>query len=390
MSERDDQLPDASIADVDRSVSTAIHEKLFSAAACMASVQGEVFHRKVYGCLESPPPMKKVQEGVLFDLASLSKPLGVGLAVLWLAGRGRIDLQAPIGRVLTEFSEPKFKDITIDMLLDHTSGWPADVSFWECTEGAANKEAAMREHIASLELLAPPGTQTLYSDVGFIVLGWIVESVVAKPLDVFLEREIYKPLGVADDLFFIRHDDFKTPRKLGRRQIVATEDCPIRKKRIVAEVHDPKAWLLGGVAGHAGLFGTVEAVWKLVEMLRLCYRGDEQFFHPGTVRKFFTRSGRLKSTTRTLAWDTPSAKGTLAGDRASKSSVGHLGFTGTSIWLDLSLESTTVVLSNVVHPSPEDKKPRMQKFRRKVQDYFWMEAELLMSKNETGKGSKAF
>jgi CubicO group peptidase (beta-lactamase class C family) len=390
MKERDEQLPDVSIADVDRSVSTAIHEKLFSAAACMASVQGEVFHRKVYGCLESPPPMKKVQEGVLFDLASLSKPLGAGLAVLWLAGRGRIDLQAPIGRVLKEFSHPKFKDITIDMLLDHTSGWPADVSFWECADGAANKEAAMRAHIASLELQAPPGTQTLYSDVGFIVLGWIVESIVAKPLDVFLEREIYKPLGVADDLFFIRHDDFKTPRKLGRRQVVATQDCPVRKKRIVAEVHDPKAWLLGGVAGHAGLFGTVEAVWRLVEMLRLCYRGDEQFFHPGTVRKFFTRSGRLKGTTRTLAWDTPSAKGTLAGDRASKGSVGHLGFTGTSIWLDLSLESTTVVLSNVVHPSPKDKKPRMQKFRRKVQDYFWMEAELLMSKNETGKGSKAF
>ena len=390
MRNSDEELPDVSIADVDRSVSTAIHEKLFSAAACMASVQGQVFHRKVYGCLETPPPMKKVQEGVMFDLASLSKPLGVGLGVLWLAGRGRIDLQAPIGRILKEFNEPKFKDITIDMLLDHTSGWPADVSFWECTEGVEDKQAAMRAHIVSLDLLAPPGTQTLYSDVGFIVLAWAVEAVVGKPLDVFLEREIYKPLGVADDLFFIRHNDFKTARKLGRRQIVATEDCPIRKKRIVAEVHDPKAWLLGGVAGHAGLFGTIEAVWKLVEMLRLCYRGEEQFFHPGTVRKFFTRSGRLKGTTRTLAWDTPSAKGTLAGDRASKSSVGHLGFTGTSIWLDLSLESTTVVLSNVVHPSPDEKKPRMQKFRRKVQDYFWMEAELLISKNETGKGSKAF
>ena len=147
---------------------------------------------------------------------------------------------------------------------------------------------------------------------------------------------------------------------------------------------------MGGVAGHAGLFGTVEATWRLVEMMRLCYRGDEQFFHPGTVRKFFTRSGRIKGTTRTLAWDTPSAKGTLAGDRASRSTVGHLGFTGTSVWLDLSLEATTVVLSNVVHPSPEDKKPRMQKFRRRVQDYFWMEAELLVSKNEQGKGSNAF
>ena len=390
MSAADGEFPDVSLADVDRAVQTAMHEKLFSAAACMASVHGEVFHRKVYGCLESPPPMKKVKEGVLFDLASLSKPLGVGLAALWLAGRGRMDLQAPIGRVLKEFDGPKFQGITIDMLLDHTSGWPADVSFWECTKSVSDKQAAMREHIVGLDMLAAPGKQTLYSDVGFIVLGWIVEAVTGKPLDVFMEREIYKPLGIAQDFFFIRHEDFHTPRKLGRRQIVATEDCPVRDKRIIGEVHDPKAWLLGGVAGHAGLFVTVEATWRLVEMLRLCYRGDEQFFHPGTVRKFFTRSGRLKGTTRTLAWDTPSAKGTLAGDRASRSTVGHLGFTGTSIWLDLSLESTTVVLSNVVHPSPDDKKPRMQKFRRRVQDCFWMEAELLMSKNEAGKGSKAF
>jgi len=390
MTQAEGELPDVSIADVDRSVQTAIHEKLFSAAACMASVQGNVFHRKVYGCLETPPPMKKLNEGALFDLASLSKPLGVGLAALWLVGRGRMDLQAPIGVVLKDFDTPKFQGITVDMLLDHTSGWPADVSFWECTENAPDKQAAMRAHIASLEFLASPGSETLYSDVGFIVLGWIVEAIVGKPLDVFLEREIYKPLGLASDLFFIRHDDFHTPRKLGRRQIVATEDCPVRKKRISGEVHDPKAWLLGGVAGHAGLFGTVEAVWRLVEMLRLCYRGDEQFFHPGTVRKFFTRSQRLKGTTRTLAWDTPSAKGTLAGDRASRSTVGHLGFTGTSIWLDLSLEASTVVLANVAHPSPDGKKPRMQKFRRRVQDYFWMEAELLVSKNEGGKGSKAF
>ena len=125
----DAELPDISIADVDRSVQTAIHEKLFSAAACIASVHGEIFHRKVYGCLETPPPMKRVQEGALFDLASLSKPLGVGAGVLWLAGRGRIDLQAPIGRVLKDFDTPKFQGVTIDMLLDHSSGWPADVSF---------------------------------------------------------------------------------------------------------------------------------------------------------------------------------------------------------------------------------------------------------------------
>ena len=162
MKSADTELPDVSIADVDRSVQTAIHEKLFSAAACMASVQGEVFHRKIYGCLETPPPMKKVRDGVLFDLASLSKPLGVGAAVLWLAGRGRIDLQAPIGRVLKQFDAPKFHNITIDMLLDHTSGWPADVSFWECTEGATDKQGAMQSHIASLDLLAEPGKQTLF------------------------------------------------------------------------------------------------------------------------------------------------------------------------------------------------------------------------------------
>lgn len=383
-------LPSVAVPNVDRCIQTAVHEKLFSAAACIASVQGDIFHRKIYGCVESPPPLKKVREGVLFDLASLSKPLGVGLAALWLSGRGRLDLGAPIGRVLRDFDEPKFKEITLDMLLDHSSGWPADVSFWDVGQGEADKRSAFATHVRSLDVLAAPGTQVLYSDVGYIVLGWAVEAVVGKPLDVFLEHEIYKPLGLHEDLFFIRHDDFKTPRKLAKRQIVATEDCPHRNKRMLGEVHDPKAWLLGGVAGHAGLFGTAEAVWQLVEKLRLCYRGEEHFFHSATVRKFFAKSGRPKKTTRTLGWDTPSAKGSLAGDRASRTTVGHLGFTGTSIWLDLSTDTTTVVLTNSAHPSPEGKKPRMQKFRRRVQDHLWMEAELLASQVTGGRGSKAF
>ncbi len=378
------------VPEIDRCVQGAVKEGLFSGAAVMASVGGEPFHRAVYGMAQEPPPRQRLADDALFDLASLAKPLGAGLLAMKLVGKGRLDLGAPLSKTIPLFRDARFDAVTIDMLLEHSTGWPADIDFWPFWQADSFDVDAMKAHLASLPFENAPGRVAVYSDVGFMALAWILEGVMGKPLDVALEKEIYAPLGVDSDLFFVRHREPRANRKLVKRTFVATEDCPKREKRLVGEVHDPKAWLLGGVAGHAGLFGTIDAVWKVAEAVRCCHAGEGDLIAPPVVKRFFKRTNRVAESTRTLVWDTPSARGSLAGGRASKQTVGHLGFTGTSVWIDLIRGATTVVLSNSVHPSPEGKKPRMQDFRRRVQDHMWREAELVQQANPGQRGSGAF
>ncbi len=369
-----EEMPTATVPDIDRCFQKYISEKTFSAGACVASVGGAIFHRGVYGDTVSPPPRTPVEFDTVFDLASLTKPLATGLVALFLAGRNRIDLSAPLSRTIDIFKDPRFDAVTLDMLLDHSAGFPDCVPFWDAMKsqgrqsvcGTQGAMSALKDQVAELPFANPPGTATVYSDVGFLALGWVLEGIIGKPLDVFLEREIFRPLGLHEDLFFVRIDDMKQRQALRRRIFVATEDCPERGKLIQGEVHDPTAWCAGGVCGHAGLFGTVDAVWQLMRVLWECHQGEGSFFHPGTVRKFFTRSKRLKETTRTLAWDTPSAQNSTAGKRFSRTSVGHLGFTGTSVWMDLKTGVTGVVLTNSVHPTYEGKREAMKVFRPRV------------------------
>ncbi len=397
------ELPCVAVPEIDRCIQTGIYEKTFSAAVCIASVGRNVFHRAAYGNPLTPPPVRKVGMDVLFDLASLSKPLGAGLAALWLTSKSRVDLNASIVKTIPELRVPRFEKITIDMLLDHTSGLPARRSFWQDLRDAEAKlpEAQrvlgtqkavpwFKARLGDTVLEADPGAKTVYSDLGFMALGWIVESLVGQPLDVFLEREIYRPLGIADDLFFVRLDDERRRQRLARRTFAATEDCAWRQKMLQGEVHDPNAWAMGGVAGHAGLFGSVDAVWKLVAALWESYKGDNRFFLGGTVKRFWTRSKRLPGTTRALAWDTPTVNNSAAGKRFSQASVGHLGFTGGSIWIDLSTDIIGVVLTNAAHPSPEGKQEALAKLRPRIYELIAKEGESLPADAGKATGSKAF
>ncbi|MBI5508130.1 MAG: serine hydrolase [Deltaproteobacteria bacterium] len=394
---------DARIPDIDRCIQTGIFEQTFSGAACIASVGGKIFHRGIYGCPTLPPPVKKLGFDALFDLASLTKPLGTGLATLVLASQNRIDLNASVAKTIPELKDPRFQAITIDMLLEHTAGFPAFRSFWqdllqeeekkaesERTLGTRKAVPYFRKALADCTLEHAPGTKTVYSDIGFMLLALIVEGICGKPLDVFLARDVYRLLGLQDDLFFVRLDDEHTRSRLRKRTFVATEECQWRKKVLQGEVHDPNAWGMGGVAGHAGLFGTVDAVWTLVKALWESYKGDSRVFHNGTVRRFWTRSKRLRDTTRTLAWDTPSAHDSQAGKRFSLTSVGHLGFTGTSIWVDLSTDIIGVVLTNSVHPSVEGKKEKLAKFRPRLYELIAKHGESLPADPSRKTGAAAF
>ncbi|MCK5689324.1 serine hydrolase [Myxococcota bacterium] len=400
----ENELPEINMPEIDRAIQTGIYEKTFSAAACIASRGGKVFHRAAYGSPTMPPPMRKIGLDTVFDLASLTKPLASGLAVLSLTGKNRLDIGTTLDRTLPEFKNiEKFKNISIDMLLDHTSGLPSYRSFWDDLRNADRRLATHQKRIGKAEAIKffkeriletpleyEPGSQEVYSDLGFMILGWIIENAVSMPLDTWLERNIYKPMGLEDDLFFIRLEDKRRQQFLKRRTFAATEDCKWRKKVVQGEVHDPNAWGMGGVAGHAGLFGTVDGVWKLTNSLWASYKGESRDFHGGTVRRFWTRSKRLRNTTRALVWDTPSKLEPSSGLRFSRNSIGHLGFTGCSIWIDLSTDIMGVVLTNSVHPSPDDKKDAMLKFRGRVYDLISKAGESLPPDDDRATGSAAF
>jgi serine-type D-Ala-D-Ala carboxypeptidase len=260
----------------------------------------------------------------------------------------------------------------------------------ERTLGTGKAVAWVRKRVADSTLEYSPGTKVVYSDLGFMVMAWIVEGITGKPLDAFLARDVYRLLNIQEDLLFIRLEDERGRQRLAKRTFAATEECAWRKKLLMGEVHDPNAWAMGGVAGHAGLFGTVDAVWKLVKTLWESYKGDSRIFHNGTVRRFWTRSKRLRDTTRTLAWDTASAHDSAAGKRFSLTSVGHLGFTGTSVWVDLATDIIGVVLTNSAHPTPEGKAEKMAKFRPRVYELIAKHGESLPPDPERKTGAAAF
>lgn len=389
--------------DIDRCSGKYLFDKTFSAVASIGSVGDRVFHRSVLGTLHQPPPLRKAEPGTLFDLASLTKPLATGLATLYLVSTSRMDMGAPLSKTIPELRDPKFDKINVDMLLDHTSGFPASRSFWEDvvahdakvhkTQSIMGKPKAVeliKQRVAETTLEYEPGTKCVYSDIGFMVLGWVIEQVVGKPLDVFLQREIYQPLGIDDELFFIRLDDHRARQRLVKRKIAATEQCAWRDKLLQGEVHDPNAWALGGVAGHAGLFGTVEAVWRLCRHLWGSFKGAERTFLSGTVRRFWTRSRRVRGMTQALAWDTPTTNDSSAGKRYSRNAVGHLGFTGGSIWIDLSSDVIGVVLTNSAHPTPDGKEDAMKGFRPRMYDLIAKEGEALGPDPGRPTGAAAF
>lgn len=395
-------LPDVSVPDIDRCIQTLVAEKTCSAAACIASVGGRIFHRSIYGCAVAPPPVRKVGIDTYFDLGELTQPLATGLAAMELASRGRIDLGASVATTLPELKDPKFIPVTIDMLLDHSSGFPSQRKFWEDiaaeeaklrpelkTMGTRKAAAKVRKRIADLRFDADPGTKAMPSDINFMVLGWIIENILQQPLDVFLQREVFRELGLDQNLMFVRHDE--PPAKVGpRRVFAATEQSEWREKLLQGQVQDSNAWAMGGVAGHAGLFGNVDAVWTLVHALWESYSGNGRSFLSGPVRRFWTRSKRFRGTTRTLAWDTPPAHHAQAGKRFSLNSVGLAASNGCTIWVDLATDIIGVVLTNAAHPTLDGKEDSLNKFRPRVYELIAKHGEALPPDPGKAVGSEAF
>jgi CubicO group peptidase (beta-lactamase class C family) len=282
-----------------------------------------------------------------------------------LSGRGQLDPAASLGEILpSAWLPPDKRPLTLNRLLTHRSGLPAWRPFYqEVLAAPAPARPTLLERLAAATPLEyPPDTATLYSDLGFMLLKAVVEEVSGETLDKFCRKEIYSPLGLKTLGFIPLTEPAKTVPETGKRIFAATEPGLIPGRPPAGAVHDENAWAAGGVAGHAGLFGPGREVFHLAACLYRAYGGEPIGpLTPAAVRLFFTVP---PGADRALGFDTPGPDpaSRAAGRFFSPTSVGHLGFTGTSFWLDLDSGQMVVLLTNRVHLGRDDK-TRIQAFR---------------------------
>ena len=359
-------------APLQKLLEAGVSQGVFTAAAALAGLKGELRWQGAAGTLSRDPGAAATTLDTVFDLASLTKPLATTLALMVLAGRGPLDLAASLGEVLpAKWLPPDKRSLTLRSLLTHRSGLPAWRPFYqEVLAAPPEARPTFLERLAAAALLEyPSDTATLYSDLGFMLLKAVVERVSGETLDRFCREAIYRPLGL-NILGFIPlpktaqvvlTTENRKP-KTENRVYAATEPGLIPGRPPAGEVHDENAWAAGGVAGHAGLFGPGREVFRLVASLWQAYRGEETGpLTPAAVRHFLTVP---PGADRACGFDTPGPDPATraAGRYFSPRSVGHLGFTGTSFWLDLETGQMVVLLTNRVHLGRDDK-TRIAAFR---------------------------
>ncbi len=338
----------------------ALEEGVFPGVVLLAARDQEILLHEAWGVIDLSSE-RPVRVDTAFDLASLTKPLATALAVMRLVQENRLSLDTPMAAVLTAMTHTDKAEVTIRQLLSHCSGWPAWQPYFEHLRQHPEEERRGRlvQMLAAEPLIAAPGAAALYSDLDFLALGLVVENCSGLRLDKFVLQEIYQPLGIGG-LFFNPLDAPPAPW-----DYAATERCPWRGCVLSGAVHDDNAYVLNGVAGHAGLFGTARAVFTLLQALLSVYRGEanDDLFAPDLVRTFWTPSG---GSGWTLGFDTPSEQASSSGTHFSRNSVGHLGYTGTSFWVDIERRITIILLTNRVHPSRANEKIRA--FRPMIHD----------------------
>ena len=361
----------ASLRALDAYIEAAIADSVAPGVALAVGRGGRLVRLRGYGHLDWAPGSARVTPSTLYDLASLTKVLGTTSAVMLLVDEGRIALEDPVARHLPGWDrgDARKADVTVRDLLLHRGGLPPFRQYFLSHPDGVG----IQENVFDLELAYDPRSQTVYTDIGFKTLAWLVEEVTGEGLDAFLARRLWTPLGMADTGF--------NPSADQHYRVAPTEVTPERG-HVRGVVHDENAWTLGGVAGHAGLFSTAADLAVLASALAgggavgpcqhevgqgtpcVQRRGAGTRVFPADALVQFTRRGDPASS-RALGWDTPSGRSS-AGDFFSAASFGHTGFTGTSVWVDPELDLWVVLLTNRVNPTRENQ--RHIPFRRAVHD----------------------
>lgn len=309
--------------------------KMPGAVVVIGRREGIVF-RKAYGFRQTKPDQVPMSADTVFDLASLTKPIATATSVMVLIQQGRMDLNAPVAMYLPDFAANGKDKITVGHLLMHTGGLIADNSI---NDYKGTPEEAIA-NICNLKPTAEPGQTFTYSDVGFIVLGEIVKTVSGKNVHEFSQEAIFQPLGMSETGYL--------PAEVLRSRAAVTEQREGRWMR--GEVHDPRAYALGGIAGHAGLFSTADDLSKYAVMMLNYGQLDGATILDSEVFSLMTTAVEIPRGRRSPGWDVRTGYSSNRGDLMSAAAFGHGGFTGTGIWIDPKQNLFVLFLSNRVHP----------------------------------------
>jgi CubicO group peptidase (beta-lactamase class C family) len=338
-----------------------VSARIFPGACAEVGSAAEVRWRQAAGSLSYEPDSPPVAADTVYDLASLTKPIVTATVAMRLVEAGRLDLSSAVGSHEPGWRGTDRASVTVQDLLEHAAGMPAWAPLWRDHAGREAIVAAA----CGVTLEYPPRSKSLYSDVGFIVLGALLEQAGQATLDDQFDRVCRNGLcdgGEGVPLRFM-------PPPAWRSRIAPTRFSDARKRLLVAEVDDDNAWAMGGVAGHAGLFGTAAAVGVFARTVMQALQGEREaerrLARRGTIRRFLTPSA-VPGSSRALGWDLMRPTSSC-GSRMSASAFGHTGFTGTSLWMDPVLDVYAVLLTNRVHPIAHANEP-MQAVRRAFHD----------------------
>jgi CubicO group peptidase (beta-lactamase class C family) len=334
------------------------HHTIPGAVVCVAH-RGQVVWHRAYGMAAVVPQQRPMRCDTLFDIASLTKVVATTSLLLLAHHDGVCALDDRLSRFYPHLADTALASVTLRHILTHSGGFAAWYPLYQeilpggpLSEGA--ETARMRRRQAAHAILQrplayAPGTQTVYSDLGFILLTDILEEQYQQPLDALFWQRVVHPLG----LEAMAYRPLAGPTMLPScpAAYAATEACAWRRRVLVGEVHDENAWAMGGVAGHAGVFATAEALWRFAQSLLETAAGRRQWLPATLLRHSWQRQPGPPDSTRALGWDTPTPGRSAAGAYFSPHSIGHLGFTGTSLWIDLEHQVTVVLCTNRVHPT---------------------------------------
>ncbi|MDY6971008.1 MAG: serine hydrolase domain-containing protein [Thermodesulfobacteriota bacterium] len=334
-----------------------VREGVYPGAVLLVAREGKIIFSHKVGNRSLIPESLPMEKHTIFDLASLTKPLGTTLALMKLVDEERIHLDEPLADLLSTALPQNKRALTPRLILSHSAGFVDWQPFYLKLVKYAQEERKrlVRHWIVEAPLAYSPGRGCVYSDLGFMVLEQAIEERAGAVMAQFLESNFYGPLSLENT--FLSSES--SAMRFKKERFAATEACQWRNEVLQGRVHDENAFALGGYSGHAGLFGTAEEVYRIVNLLRQHYmRKRDDFLRPETVREFFSRQYHVDTCTRALGWDTPSAKNSSSGRYFLPESVGHLGFTGTSVWMELKRDVVVVFLTNRVHPTRTNEKIR--------------------------------
>jgi CubicO group peptidase (beta-lactamase class C family) len=346
-------------ADVDRAALAGIRDGLYPGAVVVIGRRDSILYTRGYGHFTWNPASKVPNpDSTLWDIASITKVVATASSAMRLVDQGRLDLDAPVGRYLPRFSGGLKKQVTVRMLLDHTSGLKSYVPIYR---RAGRSRSRMISLLYAQPLVRAPGDSAEYSDLNAMLLGLVIESVSKTTLDRFADTEVFDPLGM-------QQTRFRLPARLKRR----TAPSGIwRGQPVPGDVNDQNAAAFGGVAGHAGVFSTGMDLARFAQVwLRDGMSSKGPWVQPATMRQFLTRGPR--SGTRLLGWDSPELNGeepSIFGTLISQSAYGHTGFTGTELWIDPTHDLFLVFLTNrAFDPKVRDSLKGLKALRTEMSD----------------------